>query len=228
MLNPILLPSPNFDERDPSVPLQFIVLHYTGMPTGGAALQRLTDPVAKVSAHYVIEEDGRLFQLVNESKRAWHAGKSFWRGVKDINSSSIGIELVNPGHEFGYRAFLKPQLDMLKLLLNEICLRHSLDSKKCLLGHSDIAPTRKEDPGELFPWQELARDGVGVWPASVVETKMMSQDQIVQCLNRIGFDCSYMDATIRAFQRRFVPHDVTGIVDAETSARLESVAKLLG
>ena len=101
---PILHPSPNFDERDPAAPLRYIVLHYTDMESGAAALERLCDPAAKVSAHYMIEEDGRVFRLVDESKRAWHAGQSFWRGTTDLNSASIGIELVNPGHRNGYRA----------------------------------------------------------------------------------------------------------------------------
>src|ERR1700733_422901 len=159
--NPEPHPSPNFDARDPSVPLQTIVLHYTGLKTGEEASARLCDPASKVSAHYVIEEDGRIFQLVDEKNRAWHAGKSFWRGITDLNSTSIGIELVNPGHQFGYRAFPAAQIAALKPLLRDIMWRHKMPPS-ALLAHADIAPVRKEDPGELFPWQDLAKEGLGV------------------------------------------------------------------
>src|SRR5579862_38456 len=120
-------PSPNFDDRDPAIPLHYIVLHYTGMKTGAEALARLCDPAAKVSAHYVIEEDGRVFRLVEEGKRAWHAGKSCWRGVSDMNSASIGIELVNPGHQYGYRAFPAAQIAALKTLMRDITKRHGMN-----------------------------------------------------------------------------------------------------
>ena len=156
-----LMRSPNFNDRADGIKLAYIILHYTGMKDAASALERLCDPAAQVSAHYMIDEDGSVIQLVDEAKRAWHAGKSFWRGITDMNSASIGIELVNPGHEFGYRPFPAAQITALKKLLHEIIARHGMNRKSCLLGHSDIAPTRKQDPGELFPWEELAKDGLG-------------------------------------------------------------------
>ena len=147
-------PSPNFDER--ALPVTMIVLHYTGMPDAASAIARLSDPEAKVSAHYVIAEDGQVVRMVDEAKRAWHAGKSFWRGVTDVNSASVGIEIVNPGHEFGYRPFPVAQIDALVALMQEITLRYRI-TRGNVVGHSDIAPARKEDPGELFPWERLAK-----------------------------------------------------------------------
>ena len=146
-------PSPNFDAR--KAPPDMIVLHYTGMRGGEAALARLRDPAAKVSAHYLVEEDGRVFSLVAEERRAWHAGKSFWRGEKDINSVSIGVEIVNPGHEFGYRPFPDAQIAAVIELLGEVRGRWDVADAR-ILGHSDVAPGRKQDPGELFPWKRLA------------------------------------------------------------------------
>src|SRR5579863_873471 len=132
-----------------------VVLHYTGMQTGHAALARLRDPAAKVSAHYLVEEDGRVFALVPEERRAWHAGKSFWRGETDINARSVGVEIVNPGHEWGYRPFPDPQIAAVIELLGDIRSRWTIEDAR-LVGHSDVAPDRKEDPGELFPWRRLS------------------------------------------------------------------------
>lgn len=149
-------PSPNFNERQ--LPVSMIVLHYTGMQSAEAALARLTDPTAEVSAHYLIDEDGTIHRLVAEDKRAWHAGQSHWRGITDVNSASIGIELVNPGHEFGYRDFAPAQIEALIPLLAEIKDRYEI-TRGNVVGHSDIAPTRKHDPGELFPgpsWRACA------------------------------------------------------------------------
>lgn len=228
-----LNPSPNFDARDTKVPLQYIVLHYTDM-RGDEAIKRLCDPVAKVSAHYVIEEDGRVFSLVDEEKRAWHAGKSFWRGITDINSASIGIELVNPGHQHGYRVFPMAQIIALKKLLREIIQRHNLSPQTSLLGHSDVAPARKVDPGELFPWQNLAEDGLGVWPQTKPEDYGVASDADVQNLLRnVGYDCpasgSYdrlTRAALLAFQRRFHPENLTGTPEDETIARLRALARI--
>lgn len=225
--------SPNFDTRDPATHLQFIVLHYTDMASGADALKRLCDPAAKVSAHYMVEEDGRIFRLVDESKRAWHAGQSFWRGVTDINSASIGIELVNPGHRNGYRAFPVAQIAALKTLLREICARHGLSLTLAPLGHSDVAPLRKEDPGELFPWQALAQEGIGVWPEPRAEDYGHADDNEVQNLLRdIGYDCpatgSYdrpTRAALLAFQRRYHPDNLTGTPEPETVARLRAVRR---
>src|SRR6185295_9950326 len=147
-------PSPNWDER--SLPISMIVLHYTGMADAAAAIARLTDPEAKVSCHYMIAEDGQVVRMVPEEKRAWHAGKAYWRGIEDVNSASIGIELVNPGHELGYRPFPEAQMSALIPLMSDICTRHGI-TRGNIVGHSDIAPTRKVDPGELFEWERLAK-----------------------------------------------------------------------
>lgn len=154
-------PSPNFDEREREIDM--IVLHYTGMKTGREALERLCDPEAKVSAHYLIEEDGRVFQMVEESKRAWHAGISHWRGVDGVNHNSIGIEIVNPGHEWGYRKFTQAQYDALIPLCQAIKARYNIPDIN-IIGHEDVAPDRKQDPGELFDWELLAKNGLGIWP----------------------------------------------------------------
>jgi N-acetylmuramoyl-L-alanine amidase len=153
-------PSPNFDER--LSPPDMVVLHYTGMETGEAALVRMRDPKAKVSAHYMIEEDGRLYRLVPEERRAWHAGVSFWKSERNLNQVSIGIELVNPGHDFGYRPFPEAQIAVLIDLLADIRERWDVPDGR-ILGHSDVAPDRKIDPGELFPWARLAAAGHGLW-----------------------------------------------------------------
>jgi N-acetylmuramoyl-L-alanine amidase len=225
--------SPNFDARDPSVPLQFIVLHYTGMKTGGEALWHLCNPPSKVSAHYVIEEDGRIFQLVEEKNRAWHAGKSFWRGITDINSASIGIELVNPGHPFGYRAFPEVQIGALRELMLDIIRRNVLLPAKAPLAHADVAPGRKEDPGELFPWRDFANAGIGLWPVPQESDYGFADDADVQKLLReIGYDCpasgSYDQPTraaLLAFQRHYHPENLTGTPERETVARLRALAR---
>jgi len=218
-------PSPNFDERAAAVPLQFVVLHYTGMLTRDDALQRLCDLAAKVSAHYLIDEVGETYALVDESKRAWHAGKSFWRGITDLNSASIGIELVNPGHEYGYRPFPPAQIAALKKLLKAIFARYSFNAA-ALLAHSDIAPTRKQDPGELFPWRDLAADGFGLWP-DVKPDDHTPADAMekTQLLRHIGYDCATApDDALLAFQRRFDPENLGKKNAHETAARLRALA----
>ena len=155
-------PSPNHDDRGGAV-VDMLVIHYTGMASADAALARLCDPVAKVSAHYTIDEDGTVYAMVPEARRAWHAGASCWAGARDINARSIGIELVNPGHEFGYRAFAPAQIAALITLCQGIVTRHAIPAWR-VLGHSDVAPMRKDDPGELFPWETLAKAGIGLWP----------------------------------------------------------------
>ncbi|MBV8169405.1 MAG: N-acetylmuramoyl-L-alanine amidase, partial [Alphaproteobacteria bacterium] len=154
-------PSPNFSARNAAI--DTLILHYTGMQSGQAAIERLCDPAAQVSAHYVIDEDGTIHRLVDEPHKAWHAGVSFWQGDEDLNRVSVGIELVNPGHEWGYRAFPAPQLASCLALARDIVQRHAIAPSR-VVGHSDVAPTRKEDPGELFDWALLARHGVGLWP----------------------------------------------------------------
>ena len=161
------LPSPNHGERPAGVAVDLVVLHYTGMETAGAALARLCDPAARVSAHYLIDEDGQVFRLVGEERRAWHAGVSCWAGEADVNDRSIGVELANPGHEFGYSPFPEPQLGALEFLLGDILQRRRIHPKR-VVGHSDVAPLRKRDPGELFPWRRLAAKGLAYWPAGTV------------------------------------------------------------
>ena len=155
--------SPNHDARPSGAAIDMLVLHYTGMKTADEALARLCDPEAKVSAHYTIGTDGRVYAHVPEERRAWHAGVSFWAGEANVNGRSIGIELVNPGHEFGYVPFAETQIAALIDLARTILARHPIPPAH-VLGHSDVAPGRKMDPGELFPWARLAQSGIGLWP----------------------------------------------------------------
>ena len=181
-------PSPNHDRRRAHAPIDILLLHYTGMESAGAALERLIDAQAKVSCHYLIDEDGTLYRLVAEAHRAWHAGVSFWDGERDINSRSIGIELVNPGHEFGYRAFPEAQITTLKTLCLELLDRHRDITPARILGHSDVAPTRKQDPGVLFPWEELAKDGIGVWPETPLPTEVSAEHLLAVYGYETGFN----------------------------------------
>ena len=155
--------SPNHDARPDGMKIDMLVLHYTGMKTAEEALARLCDPEARVSAHYTIDLDGRVYRHVPEEQRAWHAGISYWAGERNINGCSVGIEIVNPGHEFGYVPFPKPQIAALIDLASDILARHRIPPAR-VVGHSDVAPARKEDPGELFPWPQLADFGLGLWP----------------------------------------------------------------
>jgi len=155
--------SPNQDERPTGAAIDMLVLHYTGMKTADEALARLCDPGAKVSAHYTVGTDGRVFFHVPEERRAWHAGVSYWAGQTNVNACSVGIELVNPGHEFGYVPFAPAQIAALIDLARGILSRHPIPPNR-VLGHSDVAPQRKQDPGELFDWSRLARAGIGLWP----------------------------------------------------------------
>lgn len=225
-------PSPNFNER--KVPPDILVLHYTGMQTGQAALERLCDAAAEVSSHYLVEEDGRIFRLVPEERRAWHAGVSFWKGERDINGRSIGIEIVNPGHEFGYRPFPEPQIGAVIELISDIRSRWDIEDSR-IIGHSDVAPARKEDPGELFPWKRLAEAGHGLWvepPAAPGEPLSEGAEgagvfALQAGFTRLGYDCApsgTFDANttdiVRAFQRHWRQERVDGVADGETRARL--------
>jgi N-acetylmuramoyl-L-alanine amidase len=206
-------PSPNFDER--MLPITMIVLHYTGMIDGPAAVARLRDPAAKVSAHYVVEEDGTVIRMVAEDKRAWHAGRSHWRGITDINSASVGIEIVNPGHEFGYRPFAPEQIDTVIQLVADIKARHGI-GRGDVVGHSDIAPRRKRDPGELFPWSKLAKLRLALpRPTKNLMDPMWTEAGFLLALDRFGYDVEDKMSAIRAFQRRFRPERIDGEVDAE-------------
>lgn len=215
--------SPNFGPRPEGVPIDILLLHYTGMESAQAALDRLCDPASQVSCHWLIEEDGTVWRLVDEAHRAWHAGVAYWAGETDINSRSIGIELVNPGHEFGYRPFPAPQMQALATLAREILTRHKIPSHR-VLGHSDVAPERKMDPGELFDWAWLADQGVGIWPADAAVAP--SRDPAGD-LRRIGYRVAEDGpdaAVITAFQRHFLPGNLSGSPDRATLERLALVA----
>ncbi|WP_025898433.1 N-acetylmuramoyl-L-alanine amidase [Sneathiella glossodoripedis] len=214
--------SPNHSERKGEGKISMLVLHYTGMKTGKAALERLCDPAAEVSAHYLVEEDGSILQLVEEDRRAWHAGVGFWNGETDINSCSIGIEIVNPGHEFGYVSFPKSQILSTLELCQQIVEKYEI-SPLNVVGHSDVAPQRKQDPGEQFPWQWFAKKGVGYWPDKIVVPNMSNFD-MAKALSKIGYDVSNLEKSIEAFQRHWRPQAITGKADAETCRLVASVA----
>ena len=214
-------PSPNFNERQ--LPITMIVLHYTGMESGEAALARLRDPAAEVSAHYLVDEDGTVHRLVPEDKRAWHAGASHWRGITDVNSASIGIELVNPGHEHGYREFTEAQIEALVPLMQEIKDRYGI-TRGNIVGHSDVAPARKDDPGELFDWERLARFRLALpRPNKYLTDPLWSDASFLLALERFGYDVVDTQAAVRAFQRRYRPEIIDGVIDGHCRAILLSL-----
>lgn len=239
-MNVIEAPSPNFDAR--TAPPDILVLHYTGMKTGPEALDRLRDPEAKVSSHYLVEEDGRVFRLVPEERRAWHAGVSYWKGERNINGVSIGVEIVNPGHEFGYRPFPEAQTEAVIALITDIRTRWRIDDDR-IVGHSDVAPERKDDPGELFPWKRLAEAGHGLWVeaaaapgAPLAEGEESAAVFALQAgFTRLGYDLppsgrfdAATKAVVTAFQRHWRQDRVDGIADGETRARLIALLRLAG
>ena len=211
-------PSPNFDER--ALPVSMVVLHYTGMKDGASALAHLRDREARVSAHYFVTEDGQVVRLVDEAKRAWHAGRAYWRGLTDINSASVGIEIVNPGHEFGYRPYPEAQMDALIPLVADIVGRHRI-LPPYVVGHSDIAPARKLDPGELFDWARLAKLGLAMpRPTRNLIDPLWTDGGFLLALERYGYDVHRPKAAVAAFQRRFRPELIDGEIDGETRAIL--------
>jgi N-acetylmuramoyl-L-alanine amidase len=218
-------PSPNHGPRAGAIDM--LVLHYTGMKSAEEALDRLCDPAAAVSAHYLIEEAGTLWRLVAEERRAWHAGVSSWRGRSDINDASIGIELANPGHEWGYCPFPEAQMAALEGLCCDILARHAIPPRH-VLAHSDVAPQRKQDPGELFDWPRLARAGIGLWPAA----GHTAPDDWARLLAAIGYEPGRTDeesrAVLTAFQRRYRPARCDGVADQETQQLIAAVAALCG
>jgi N-acetylmuramoyl-L-alanine amidase len=231
--------SPNHGPRPDGVGVDILVLHYTGMPSGEAALRWLCNPDSGVSCHHVVFEDGRMVQIVDESRRAWHAGVSSWRGMTDVNGRSVGIEIVNPGHEFGYRPFPDAQVDAVIRLSRAIIDRHDIRPRD-VVAHSDIAPLRKEDPGELFPWDRLAAAGVGhvVVPSPIRGGRFLSPGESgrpVEALQSMlalygygvpvtGDYCPLTAAVVRAFQRHFRPGRVDGVADVST---IETLHRLL-
>jgi N-acetylmuramoyl-L-alanine amidase len=213
--------SPNFDERDQ--PVSIVVLHYTGMQDGPSAIERLRDPAAAVSCHYLIAEDGQVLRMVPEEKRAWHAGLSWWRGIRNVNSASIGIEIVNPGHEFGYRPFTPQQMEALLPLLAGIVRRYRIPRAN-VVGHSDVAPARKQDPGELFDWGLLARHGLAVArPNRGLVDPLWTDGGFLLALERYGYEITDGPAAVTAFQRRFRQELVDGAIDGECRAILLSL-----
>jgi N-acetylmuramoyl-L-alanine amidase len=237
---PIERPSPNHGPRPAGQPIDILLLHYTGMTSSAAALARLCDPESKVSAHYLIDEDGTCYRIVPEARRAWHAGESFWAGARDINSRSIGIELANPGHEFGYHPFPAAQMTALEALAKAILARHPIPPHR-VLGHADVAPLRKQDPGELFDWARLARAGIGLWPDSGFEPAADGPTlaegmggpavlELQRALRRFGYGVeasggydAITAAVVTAFQRHFRPRRVDGKADAETLSLLKGL-----
>jgi N-acetylmuramoyl-L-alanine amidase len=234
-----VLPSPNQGERVGGRRPDMIVLHYTGMRDAAGALAVLTAPGSEVSAHYLVEEDGRIIQLVQESRRAWHAGRSFWAGEADVNSRSIGIEIVNPGHDHGYPDFPKRQIAAVTALCRSILTRNTIAPVR-VLGHSDVAPARKQDPGEKFPWRTLHDSGVGHWvkPAAIMDfgqtLRPGDRGNAVAAMQKSLADYGYgvevngeYDSITRevviAFQRHFRPERIDGIFDPSTRATLQEL-----
>ena len=220
----------NFDSRVGVKKPSMIILHYTGMQSEDAALERLCNPTAKVSSHYFISENGETLNLVDESKRAWHAGISYWNGKTDINSESIGIEIVNPGHEFGYRPFSSAQIKSVSSLCVRLIDRYAIPAFN-VLGHSDIAPKRKEDPGELFPWKQLASEGVGAWPRTTdgdlaAGQAMLKKGDFKKHLVKMGYNPDVPEENlIVAFHRHFYPEkffksSIPEEPDSTTGARI--------
>jgi len=235
------LPSPNHDERPAHTPVDTLILHYTGMRSAEDALDRLRDPDAQVSSHYVVDEDGTVYRLVPEERRAWHAGVSFWRGHTALNGRSIGIEIVNPGHEWGYRDFPALQMAAVADLCLSILSRHPIPPRN-VVGHSDVAPDRKDDPGERFDWQGLAENGIGLWPddAPDIGTTGAIRDAptlrpVRAALAGIGYRVApegaldpALSSVLRAFQRHWRPEAITGQADDGTLVRLLAVARMMG
>lgn len=221
--------SVNYGERAGGQNPSMILIHYTGMQSAEAALERLCEHAGEVSAHYLIDETGELHSLVPENKRAWHAGKAYWAGETDINSVSIGIELVNPGHEFGYRPFPEAQITSLIVLCQGLMKRYAIPAAR-VLGHSDVAPGRKIDPGELFPWQKLAEQSVGLWPAPEhVDYENVSKHEAMDLLVQYGYDPNLeLPALLTEFHRHFYPEafrDNPADMHEEGIARLRSLIR---
>jgi N-acetylmuramoyl-L-alanine amidase len=224
--------SPNADDRPAGCAIDTLILHYTGMPSAAAALARLCDPAAEVSAHYLIDEDGEVVRLVPEERRAWHAGVSSWEGRSRLNDCSIGIELVNPGHEWGYRPFAEAQYGACIALCQAILARWPIPPRR-VLAHSDVAPARKQDPGELFDWPRLAAAGVGLWPqpgpgdprpVARLQTQLADFGYGVAPTGRLDRATRLV---VMAFQRHFRPARVDGRPDQATLARLDGLLQLL-
>lgn len=221
-------PSPNFNDRADGKEATILVMHYTDLPSGADAVAWMCDPEKKVSSHYMVDTDGSIHQLVDENKRAWHAGVSYWQGETDLNSCSIGIEIQNTGHSLGYMPFPDIQIDAVRALSREIITRHHILPRD-VLAHSDIAPMRKIDPGHLFPWHALAQDGVGFWPLESAPEAAM--DDVLHILGDFGYDTSIpFEKLIEAFQRHFEPEvfDNDKAIGHITPRTLQRIGGLIG
>jgi len=236
--------SPNFGERRGGAPVDMLVLHYTGCPSAESALLWMCSPDSQVSAHYLVDEDGEIIQLVDEAARAWHAGAAFWAGETDVNSRSVGIEIQNPGHlECPLPPYPDAQMEAVVALCRDIMVRRGISPLR-VVGHSDVAPARKTDPGEHFPWRRLAEEGLAFMvepvPPDVSRPLLCPGDagegvsRLQAGLARIGYGVEetgvfdgMTEAVVRAFQRRFRPLKVDGVADASTMATLERVLAAL-
>ena len=230
--------SPNYDFRPSKSKILFVVIHYTGMIDSESAIERLRDSKSKVSAHWLIDESGSIFKLVDECCRAWHAGISEWKGYKNINSYSIGIELVNPGHDLGYTKFKELQMQSLEFLIKNITLKYGLHPNS-VIGHSDIAPDRKKDPGEKFPWKILAKKKIGNWhnfnqkllkKLRKVKTSSIEKKEMIKSLKKIGYfikqKSSQVTKLIQNFQRRYRPELIDGKIDKECLVIAKKISQL--
>jgi len=236
-------PSPNHSERAAGKPVDILLLHYTDMASADAAIAWLTTPESKVSCHYVVAEDGTVTQLVDEARRAWHAGVSSWKGETDINSRSIGVEIANYGHDHGYPDFPDVQIAAVIDLARDICARHRI-SREHVLAHSDVAPMRKRDPGEKFPWGRLAAAGIGhfIEPEPISGGRFLAPGEAGEPVSALQAMLAYYgygleitgvydaatEAVVTAFQRHFRPERVDGIADRSTIATLHRLASSLG
>ncbi len=217
--------SPNFNDRPDGMRIQHLVLHYTGMKSFEDARDRLCDPAAQVSSHYIIDETSEIYQLVPDEKRAWHAGISHWRGQDNINDSSIGIEIVNPGHEFGYRPFPASQIKSVISLSQSLIHTHKIPAVN-IVGHSDIAPGRKQDPGELFPWKLLAQEKIGLFPQLTTQENSIDKPAAFKMLSAIGYQNECDKSTCTAFQSRFCPTELSRGMTLKTYQTIKAVAEL--
>lgn len=236
-------PARNTEPRRDRAKPRYVILHYTGMSSAEKAIDWLAREESRVSCHYVIDEAGRITQLVPEALRAWHAGVSYWHGETDLNSHSIGIEIHNPGHSDGYPDFPRLQIAAVAALTRDICERHGI-APQCVLGHSDIAISRKIDPGEKFPWSRLAREGVGLWvrPSPIAANDIGCRlgeegahvDEARHLLRAYGYNVELhgpfdesMQKVVQAFQRHFRPQRHDGFLDRSTLATLRRLVAAL-
>ena len=219
------------NKRRSSKGITLIIIHYTGMQSERESLKRLTNPKSEVSCHYLINRNGKVFNMVDDQNIAWHAGKSMWQKYKNLNKNSIGIELVNKGHKYGYQNFTKKQINVLVNLCRKLKKKYKIKNNS-ILGHSDIAPLRKVDPGEKFPWVYLSSKGIGIYPKKNLITfrfkKNGENKKFIKNLHKIGYrylNTRFKKRIIKNFQRRYRQSRVSGILDQETFKISEFLAK---